>query len=387
MTPVVITGLGVVCCLGDTVAELWDGLLRAAHLPVPAPDNHGTGDRPNVYRVSTGCAGTEPPLGRSGPLGRASAMASSAVGQAVADAGLAPEHRTDAALTVGTTLGDIDLAESGEVDQSDQSASSYVVAAEVAQEHGLGGPNQSLSTACSAGVYAVSWGAELIRDGRADVVIACGTDGYSRVALAALDRFGLLDRQLCRPFDTGRQGMVTGEGAAAVVLESADHARRRGAPAYAVLEGDGWSCDAYHPTAPEPDGGQLHRAVTTALDRSGGPPGAAVLHRAGIEVNDEVESEVIATALGAGAAAVPAYAIKAVIGHTAGAAGVFGCVAAALILRHHAVPPNAHVSDPDPRCRLDVPVDGPTPLAEPRVVVSATGFGGNNAALVLGAAV
>ncbi|MFT2015043.1 beta-ketoacyl-[acyl-carrier-protein] synthase family protein [Streptomyces sp. 796.1] len=384
MSQVVITGLGAVSCLGGTVDELWEGLLRAEHRPKPAPADCGLASDPPVYQVPDAHRLPSDPDGRF--PGRASRMACTAVGQAVADAGLDAAALADAGLTVGTTLGDIDLAEEGRAAEADRSAETYRVSAAVAGTYGLGGPNQSLSTACSAGVYAVSWGAELITSGQADVVIACGTDGYSRVALASLERFGMLDTELCRPFDADRQGMVTGDGAAAVVLESAAHARARGAQPYAALESVGWSCDGHHPTAPEPGGEQLSRAVTDALGGAAGTPGAAVLHRAGIAVNDVVESQVIATALGAAAAEVPAYGIKAVIGHTAGAAGVFGCVAASLMLRHGSVPPNAHVATLDPECPLTVPLAGPVPLVRPRVLVSATGFGGNNAALVLGAA-
>ncbi|GGO79979.1 beta-ketoacyl-[acyl-carrier-protein] synthase family protein [Wenjunlia tyrosinilytica] len=382
MPPVVITGLGAVSCLGDSVESLWEGLLRADGTPTPAPEDCGLDERPSVYRVRGPAQERSERAGRL--YGRASGMAGHAVGEALADAGLGRDDLADAGLAVGTTLGDIDLAEAGAAPAATGTAS-FQVASAVAGAYGLGGPNQSLSTACSAGVYAVSWAAELIATGQADVVVACGTDSYSRVALASLDRFGLLDRTLCRPFDADRQGMVTGDGAAAVVLESAEHARRRGATPYAVLEGYGWSCDGHHPTAPEPSGEQLGRAVAGALAEASGPPGALVLHRAGIAVNDVVESDVIAAALGERVDRTPAFGIKAVIGHTAGAAGVFGCVAAALMLRHRTVPPNAHVSALDPGCPLEVPVDGPVPLTEPRVLVSATGFGGNNAALVLGA--
>ncbi|MFF2651055.1 beta-ketoacyl-[acyl-carrier-protein] synthase family protein [Streptomyces sp. NPDC058045] len=383
MSQVVITGVGAVSCLGDSAAQLWEGLLKADARPSPAPEDCALDPRPSVYQVR---GAAQERTERAGRLhGRTSGMACHAVGEALADAGLGPEQLADAGLTVGTTLGDIDLAESGAADDAPATAS-FQVASAVAGTYGLGGPNQTLSTACSAGVYAVSSAAELISSGQADVVIACGADGYSRVALASLERFGLLDRVLCRPFDADRQGMVTGDGAAAVVLESAEHARRRGATPYAVLEGDGWSCDGHHPTAPEPGGEQLSRAVAGALAGASGPLGAVVLHRAGIAVNDVVESDVIAAALGDRVDRTPAFGIKAVIGHTAGAAGAFGCVAAALMLRHRTVPPNAHVDTLDPECSLEVPLDGPVPLTEPRVMVSATGFGGNNAALVLGAA-
>ncbi|MCT2589611.1 beta-ketoacyl-[acyl-carrier-protein] synthase family protein [Streptomyces sp. N2-109] len=390
---VVISGLGAVSCLGGSVDELWKGLLRADARPAAAPDDCGLPQQAPVYRVLDGAGsaaddGEAAGAGQGGLPGRASGLAIRAVGEALSDAGLPDGLRAETGVVAGTTLGDLDMAESGTDYPGDGSSSSFRVAAAVAREHGLGGPNLSLSTACSAGVYAITEAADLIRDGEAEVVVACGADVYSRVALVSLVRFGLLDPELCRPFDTARQGMVTGEGAAAVVIESAEHARRRGATVLAVLEGAGWSCDAHHPTAPEPGGQQLLRAMSAALDEASGPPGAVILHRAGIAVNDKVESAAVAAALGASAADVPAYGIKGVIGHTAGAAGLFGAVAAVLMLGHGMVPPNPHVSTVDPEfpLRVPVPADGPERLAEPRVLVCGTGFGGNNAAVVLGAA-
>ncbi|MEC3976384.1 beta-ketoacyl-[acyl-carrier-protein] synthase family protein [Amycolatopsis sp. H20-H5] len=370
---VVVTGLGAVSCFGGGVPALWDGLLRADAEPVPAPEDCGLASRPNLY-PATGFA--DPTSG-----GRTTAMALAAVAEAIGHSGLTPGDLLDAGLTVGTSLGDIDLAEAA----GSGAVAVHTVAAGVASGFGIGGPNHTLSTACSAGAYAVSWGAELIETGQADVVIACGSDAFSRVAVGTLHRFELLDSTHCRPFDAERGGMVTGEGAAAVVLESAESARRRGAEVIVELAGHGWSCDAHHPMAPEPSGGQLSRAAGEALAGTGAPPGAVVLHRNGVQLNDTVESIAVAAAFdelaAGGAAGVAGYAPKAVLGHTAGAAGVFGCVIAALILRHGLVPPNAHVRTLDPDCPLIVPLGGPVPLDRPAVLVSGTGFGGNNAAL------
>ncbi|WP_326678180.1 beta-ketoacyl-[acyl-carrier-protein] synthase family protein [Streptomyces sp. NBC_01237] len=379
---VVVTGLGAVTCFGAGVDALWDGLLRADRLPVPAPDACGLPEPPPLYAADPDPSAPGFPPTHGEGAGRTGALLLSAVAEAVAEAGLTDEDLLDAGLTVGTSLGDIDLAEGPAA--PGRPPATHRVAAVVAGRFGIGGPGHTLSTACSAGTYAVGWAAELIETGQADVVIACGGDAFSRVAVGTLHRFGLLDPLCCRPFDTGRAGMVTGEGAAAVVLESAASARRRGVSAQAVLAGQGWSCDAHHPMAPEPSGEQLGRAVAGALATTSGPPGAVVLHRAGVALNDSVESIAVSgavTAAGGDAAEVAGYAPKAVMGHTAGAAGVFGCVIAARILRHGLVPPNAHVESVDPACPMAVPLGGPVPLSRPSVLVSGTGFGGNNAVL------
>ena len=381
---VVVTGLGAVSCFGSGTGALWEGLLGASRRPDPAPDVCGLPARPHLYAVPDGDA---PARG----TGRTGALLAAAVAEAVAEAGLSAGDLLDAGLTVGTSLGDIDLSERGAGTDADASVppATHRVTASLAARFGIGGPGQTLSTACSAGAYAVGWGAELIETGQADVVVACGGDAFSRVAVGTLQRFGLLDGDCCRPFDTGRAGMVTGEGAAALVLESAESARRRGRTALAELAGHGWSCDAHHPMAPEPSGDQLRRSAASALAGLDGAPGAAVLHRAGVALNDTVEATAIGeavTAAGGSAGEVLGYAPKAVMGHTAGAAGVFGCVIAALVLRHGLVPPNAHVTDPDPQCPLTVPLVGPAPLPRPSVLVSGTGFGGNNAVLTWRAA-
>ncbi|MFE3382620.1 beta-ketoacyl synthase N-terminal-like domain-containing protein [Streptomyces anulatus] len=379
---VVVTGLGAVTCFGDGVDALWDGLLRADRLPVPAPDTCGLPEHPHLY------AAPDPDDGPPGPgpggvaPGRTSAMLVTAVAEAVAEAGLERTDLFDAGLTVGTSLGDIDTAEA--IGPEGRPLAVHEVAAVVADRFGFGGSSHTLSTACSAGTYAVSWAAELIESGQADVVVACGGDAFSRVAVGTLHRFGLLDPRHCRPFDADRAGMVTGEGAAAVVLESAESARRRGATPLAVLAGHGWSCDAHHPMAPEPSGEQLRRAADQALAAASGAPGAVVLHRSGVVLNDTVESTAVGdalTAVGGDAAVTAGYAPKAVMGHTAGASGVFGCVIAARILRHGLVPPNGHVVTLDSTGPMEIPHGGPLPLSRPSVLVSGTGFGGNNAVL------
>lgn len=366
--------------LGVGAELLWAGLCGAVERPSRILGEAAFGDLrkgPSIY-----------PLGLADRIleenadvpGRCSGMIVAAVREALADAGAGPDVAARAGLAVGTTLGDIDLAET----DSAGPESTFHVAAVVSAATGLGGPSHGMATACSAGVHAVAWAVEQVRTGQATAVVAAGGDGYSRVAIAALHRLGVLDPEVCRPFDVDRAGMVTGEGAAALVVESAESARERGAPALAVVEGVGLSCDAHHATAPEPDGSALTSAVAAALAGARGPVGAAVLHRAGISVNDDVEDLAVTTALGDAAPAVAAYAPKAVLGHTAGGAGALGCLAAVLMLRHRTIPPNAHVRQVAPIRAMAVPT-APARLAHERILVSGTGFGGNNAAVVLAA--
>lgn len=370
----VITGLGAVSCLGDGVEALWAGLLRAEPAPSAAPDDCGLAGRPLVHRLPDGLRAQ-----LSG--GMASAVAVRAAREAIAQAGLTDAELGAAGLGLGTSLGDVDLLEAAPGEPADQ----FGVTAAVAGALGLTGPTAALSTACSAGAYAVGWGVEVIATGAAEVVLVGGTDVYSRVAVAGMDRIGVLDPVRCRPFDADRAGMVMGEGAAVLVLESAGHARARGAVPLAAVEGVGWSSDGYHSTTPEPGARRLAAAIAAAVAAAGigpGDVGAVLPHRSGIAINDDAENAALAAVLGTG---VPGYAMKAVLGHTAGAAAAFSCLLAALLLREGTVPPNAPVTGPDPDCALSVRTDARA-LERDHVLVSATGFGGANGALVLGRA-
>jgi 3-oxoacyl-(acyl-carrier-protein) synthase len=197
---------------------------------------------------------------------------------------------------------------------------------------------------------------------------------------------GALDPQRCRPFARDRLGTVFGEGAAALVLESAEHASARGvSTVYARVAGAGWSCDAYHPTAPEPAGTQIARAMADALTDAGASVdqvGCVVPHGTGTELNDRIESDAITGVLGMRTPEIPLYSLKALIGHTGGAAGAMAAVAATLILHRGTVPGNVTMAEQDPGCAVWLP-QAATPLAGRYAMINAYAFGGNNISLVL----
>jgi 3-oxoacyl-[acyl-carrier-protein] synthase II len=372
MQRAVVTGLGSVCSLGTGTSRFWGGLLAADTGPQSIVDSAGQARR--AYAVAD----------RDG-TGRASTMAVSAAVAALTDAGYADGVCEEAGVVLGTGLGDVDGLEHAYATGAPAPADSpFGVSAAVATRIGATGPVHTVSTGCSAGVYALGLGPDAIRSGEAEVMVVGGAEVLSWVAFGGLEGFGLLDPQVCRPFDTERRGMLPGEGAAVLVLESLDRLRRRRVRGYAEVMGFGWSSDGHHPTAPEPNGTQIRRALRAALADADVPAtwiGAVLPHRAGIPVNDTVETGALADVLGWPA---PVFATKAVLGHTAGAAGAFAALTGALVLRRRVIPPNAHVTVVDPECGLDVVRTGPVPLASPYVLISGTGFGGNNGALVLG---
>jgi 3-oxoacyl-[acyl-carrier-protein] synthase II len=327
-----------------------------------------------------------------GPVGRATRFALEATRQAMTDAGLGDVAPSRLAVAIGTGMGDAGLHEQWRLTGAppmQQWTPEFSVAAAVGAAIGAGGPNASISNACAASGFALSVAADLIESGEADVVVAGGAEGYSRVALGCFNRLGAIDPERCRPFDRERAGTVFGEGAAMLVLEAEEHALERGAPrVYARVAGAGWSCDAYHMTAPEPRGEQILRALRDALRRAGGDAdaiGCVVPHGTGTELNDVVEANALRALLGPRCDTVPLYSLKGLIGHTGGAAGAFAALASALILAHGEVPANVALGEQDPECDVLV-AEEPLALVGPLVVLNAYAFGGNNVSLALEAA-
>ncbi|WP_309055013.1 beta-ketoacyl synthase N-terminal-like domain-containing protein [Streptomyces sp.] len=390
MDPVIVTGVGAVTCHGPGADTLWRAMAAGAvRPPDKLPDPHARMDLPLMYLA--------PEDGLPQAPGRAASFAVAAAREALSVAGLdpatLPASRT--ALVLGTCMGGTGEEERrrdrGGADGGAPWTPGFDVVGQVATALGLPGAHTSVSNACSASGFALGMAADLIRAGEADVVVGGGADAYARIALGAFNRMGAVDPLGCRPFAADRAGTVFGEGAAVLVLESAAHAARRGARPLAELAESGWSCDAHHPTAPEPSGAQIVRAMRESLDRSGTAPdavGCVVPHGTGTRLNDRVESAALREVFAGGAGReVPAvYSLKALVGHTGGAAAGLAAVAATLIVRHATVPPNVPVGPQDPECGVRLPQSA-EPLAAPAVLVNAYAFGGNNASFLIREAV
>ncbi|MEU1013050.1 beta-ketoacyl synthase N-terminal-like domain-containing protein [Streptomyces sp. NPDC005890] len=389
MDPVLVTGVGAVTCHGAGVPALRDAMARArARQPDKVPDPWARMELPLMYLVP------EPALGEDaddGP-GRAASFAVRAAHEALACAGLttAALGAARTAVVLGTCMGALgDRERAREPAVPRQERPDFEVSSLLAAALGVTGPVSSASNACAASGFALATAADMIRCGEADVVVAGGADAYSRIALANFNRLGAVDAQGCRPFAADRAGTVFGEGAGIVVLESAAHARARRATPLAEIGESGWSCDAGHPTAPEESGEQIVRALRDALDRGAVPPaavGCVIPHGTGTRLNDRVESAALHEVFGPRAAVPPLYSLKALVGHTGGAAAGLAAVAATLFIGRGSVPPNVPVGAPDPGC--DVPLSAvETALTGPAVLVNAYAFGGNNISLLLREAV
>ncbi|MEV7287841.1 beta-ketoacyl synthase N-terminal-like domain-containing protein [Streptomyces sp. NPDC093252] len=382
---IAVTGVGAVTCHGAGADTLWRAMTEAGiRLPDRAPDPDARMDLPLIGLVPDPVPGSPP------GVERAAAFAALAADEALADAGYAPGDLADArvAVVLGSCMGEPGPNErgrgeagGGEPGRGDGGAwrPPFRLASGLAGRLGLFGTAHDIANACAAGAYALTVGADLLRAGEADVVLAGGSDAYSRVALGCFNRLGAVDPERCRPFAADRAGTVFAEGAGILVLEPA------GRRADAVrLEGAGWSCDAGHPTAPREDGEEIVRAMRTALGGRYEGVGCVVPHGTGTRLNDVLESRALRRVLGAALDRVPLYSLKALLGHAGGASAALGAVAAALIVRHGLVPPNVPLKEQDPACPVPLP-EAPVRLAAGarRVLVNAYGFGGNNASLVL----
>jgi 3-oxoacyl-[acyl-carrier-protein] synthase II len=389
MSRAVITGLGAVSCLGTGVDSLWRGLNAGGGSPEPIADPSFAMPVRLMFQVPAAEIPAEPAEHGGVPLGSGPRMAVTAAYEALADAGVT--DRAAVPVVLGVEMGNA-MAHERARDTGTAGGSwsplcltASVVAGAIGSRVGA----VSLGNACAASGYAVTVAADMIADGEADVVLVGGAEGRTRIGMGAFNRLGALDPDGCRPFDRNRAGTLFGDGAAMLVLESADHARARGVRPYAELSGAAWSCDAHHLTAPDPSGEPVTATIYDALDDAAAALDevvAVVPHGTGTPLNDAVESRVLRAVFGDHCDRLPLLNLKAMIGHTTGAAGAFGCLVAALVVRAGVLPASPKIADQDPDCRVWVPQDQAVPLRPGAVLVNANAFGGTNVSLVVGAA-
>jgi 3-oxoacyl-[acyl-carrier-protein] synthase II len=259
-------------------------------------------------------------------------------------------------------------------------------------EHNLLGPVTCVVTACSASANAIGDGAELIRRGAADVVVAGGSEatitsfGIATFAQArALSSRNDEPQRASRPFDADRDGFVMGEGGAALILEDLDHALDRGAPVLAELTGYGMSADAYHITLPRPGGSGAARAMVSAMEDAGLTPsdiGYINAHGTSTEANDATETAAIRIAMGELADSIPVSSTKSMTGHILGGAGAVEAVASIMALRDQVLPPTINHEVPDPECDLDYVPNVKREATFEHALSNSFGFGGHNVSLV-----
>ena len=400
MKRVVITGLGLVTPIGSGWRVFWKALLegKSGIGPVASFDT-------SAFPVHIGAEVRDfvpeehVRRQRADELGRGSQLAVAAAAMAIQDSGidLGSYDRRRVGVSMGTTSGeplfverynDIRKAEGLEAIPGDMLPKypCNVIPTNIAIEFALNGPCLMIPTACAAGNYAIGYGFDLIRTGKADVMLAGGADAFSRITYMGFARLGAIAKERCQPFDKNRQGMVPGEGAAVLILEPLDSARARGAHIYAEVLGYGLSCDSHHMTAAHPQGDGAVRAMAMAMKDSGvttADVGYISAHGTGTPTNDRAESVAVRALFGDQASKVPMSSIKSMLGHTMGAASAIEAAACALALQTGMIPPTINYEEPDPECDLDY-VPNHARETHPRVVLNnAYAFGGNNASLCM----
>jgi 3-oxoacyl-[acyl-carrier-protein] synthase II len=394
---VVVTGIGVVTSIGIGVEPFWRNIL-AGQSGIGPVESFDTGR----YAVHVG--GEVKAFApaefvrtlRVDSIARASQLAIAAARLALADAGLDPGGLDPAAVGVvfGTTSGepvmiehfnDLELSGARErlgsefIDQYP----CHVLAAHVASELGFRGPNLVIPTACAAGNYAIAHALDTLRFDEADVMLAGGSDAFSRITYTGFARLGAIAPERVQPFDKNRKGMIPGEGAGVLVLERLTRAQARGARIYAEVAGYGLTCDAHHMTAPQGDGAA--RAMRMAMADAGvGPQEVDYIsaHGTGTAVNDKIETAAVKQAFGEVAHRVPVSSIKSMLGHTMGAASAIEAAACALAVRDDRLPPTINFETPDPECDLDYVPNAARSATVGVAMNNAYAFGGNNASVI-----
>jgi 3-oxoacyl-[acyl-carrier-protein] synthase II len=410
-TNVVVTGLGAITPVGADVPSTWESLL-AGRSGVTSLTEDWAQDLP--ARIAAWAAADPATLidrVQARRLDRCEQFALVAAREAWADAGSpeVPPERLGVVVSSGiggvaSTLKAYDtLKEKGwsrlspfTVPMLMPNGSAGWLSIELGARAGV----HTTVSACASGAEAIGYAMEMIRSGRADVVVAGGTEAAimqlniaAFAAMRALSTRNDEPERASRPFDRGRDGFVLGEGAGIVVLESAEHAARRGATVYAIAAGVGYSSDAHHIAQPDPDATGVVRAIQHALDDAhvNAEQVAHVnAHATSTPAGDIVECQAIATALGPAAGGVVISATKSMTGHLLGGAGAVESVAAILALRERVAPPTINLDDPDDSAGIQIATE-PTKLqqrsdAPMAVLNNSFGFGGHNVALAFTAA-
>lgn len=397
-TAPLLTGAGAVSPFGAGVEAFWQGAL-SGRSALAAPRAFASGDLAAVLagEVPADAAESWLTAAERARLARSDRHALAAAREALAAAGLdlAACDPTRVGVVVATTLGAMALGEAylrarhagTPFDARRLLAWPYAAtAATLARALGVRGPVLSPSIACASGTQAIGQARELILLGHADVVLAGGAEALCHFVIAGFSCLRATTATAVRPFDARRDGLALGEGAAMVVVESAAHARRRGAPAGIAVAGTGLSGDAVHMTAPARDGAGALRAMQAALadaELDAAAVDVVSAHGTGTVYNDAMEMAALARLLGPAAGRVPVHGVKGAIGHTLAAAGAFEAILCARMLRDGVVPPTAGCEQLDPACTLDVVRGAPRPHAARVALSTSSAFAGNNAALVL----
>ena len=406
MTRVFITGMGAITPVGNDVETYWRNLL-AGKSGAARIAQFDTGDMPwNIAcEVKDFDAGNYMDRKLTRRTARSTQFAIAAAKQALADANFVIDesNRDNVGVMMATGGGGITEIEFAAVEMTEKTwrtVGPFVVPAAMANavsclvsiETGARGPIMTSTAACASGHYSIIEGFHYLQRGEADVIIAGGAESaVSTLTMSAFGRMGPLSSRMddpenaCRPFSVDRDGFVSGEGACSLILETEEHALARGAKIYAEVLGGRLTGDAYHITAPDPEGDGAARALTGAVKNAKlqlKDIGMVFAHGTGTVLNDAGEAKALKKAFGEHVYDMRITSIKSMIGHGLGAAGAQSAVAAVMALREGVMPPTINYT-PDPE--IDIPIVGNQAQAVDAkyAIINAFGFGGQNVVAVI----
>ncbi len=403
---VVITGMGVICSLGERIDDVWEALL-AGKSGVRLIESIDV--EPYTTKIAASADQFDPlnymEKKDARKMDRFVQFAVAAAEMALKDANLNIKEDADperVGVYVGSGIGGLQTWEEQHktlIEKGPKRVSPFFIpmmianmaAGQISIRSGAKGPNSTAVTACATGTHSIGESFKLIQRGEADVMICGGAE--APITPTGLAGFGALramstrndePEKASRPFDKGRDGFVMGEGSGILIIESLEHAVRRGANIYGEIVGYGMSGDAYHITDPDPDGAV--RCMKRALaDAQLQPEEVDYInaHGTSTPVGDISETNAIKTAFGDHAYKLAVSSTKSMTGHLLGAAGGLEAVISALTVKHDWIPPTINLEDPDPECDLDY-VPNQARKAEVRVALSNSfGFGGHNASIAI----
>lgn len=404
---VVVTGVGAVTPVGNSANELWtslvngtSGVSRISVFDARRFDSQIAAEVKNFDPLKA-----IPPK-ESRRMEKFCQLAVSAAKEAVTDAGLdmTKENPYDVGVLIGSGIGSLRIVEETHsiyLEKGPEKFSPFMIplliinmaSGWVSILMGMKGPNLAVATACATGTHSIGEAFRMIQHGQAKAMVAGGTESCITplgiggfCALKALSKRNDDPEGASRPFEKDRDGFVMGEGAGVVVLEELEHAKKRGASIYGELVGYGLNSDAYHMTAPSPDGDGAARCMQLALDDAGVNPkdvSYVNAHGTSTELNDKVETLAINKVFKEHAKKLQISSTKSMTGHTLGAAGGIEFVACCLSIRHQTLHPTINYKTPDPECNLDYVPNTARRTKVDVCVSNSLGFGGHNTSIVI----
>lgn len=414
MRRVVVTGIGLVTPLGCGVKPTWDNLLAGhsgvsaithmdvSDLPARIAGQVPRGTHPGEFNADDWVAPKE-----QKKMDDFIHFAMGAATQAVQDAGWTPEDeasRLRTGVMIGSGIGGLHVIEETAIqlkEKGPKRVSPFFIPAclinlasgQVSIKFGFKGPNHAVVTACSTGAHAIGDAARLVQYGDADVMVAGGAEAtICRLGLAGFAAARALStayndtpEKASRPWDKGRDGFVMGEGAGVVVLEEYEHAKKRGAKIYAEVVGYGLSGDAYHITAPSPEGDGGYRAMQAALKRAGldvSEIDYINAHGTSTPLGDEIELGAVKRLFGEHAYRLSMSSTKSAIGHLLGAAGAVEAIFSILAIGNNIVPPTLNLDNPSEGCDIDLVAHKAKERSVNVALSNSFGFGGTNASVI-----